>query len=433
MPDVERALLSKILYSGGFAEVLQARITADFFHDDSNYEVWRWMEDHFQKYSVSPKRDALRLEFGNWDAVKVPEPLEYYIDVVRYQHKQQQTIDLLRAATEAAAESPDTALSVMSDGVIEIANDTAVTDDSEVTQSWEARLAIYEDIEDNGQHMTGIATGFPSLDTVTGGLRPEQFIVIIAPQKSFKSSLVLKVAMNAHAQSKSVLFIGFEMSNQEQLARHDAMLGGFSYNKILWGQMSLGEKERMTRRMRQQEVLPPFTFVHDMSATTTLAALTAKVIQYKPDLLVVDGVYMMDSEIDGVEPTDTKSLTKISRGLKRLAQTQKIPVIATTQALDWKWSAKKGITASAAGYTSAFGQDCDLMIGLEPPDEDNLAKMRIVAGRNAKNKLIYVEFDWDKAIFQEVPEGMAPTDALDEGDEAPQGVAGYRSRRSAVA
>jgi replicative DNA helicase len=417
--DVERQLLSKIIYSGKLADVLQARITTAFFHDEAMAIVWEWMEDHYSKYQTSPGRDALHLQFGNWDFVKVPEPLDYYVDALRSAHKRASTNALLREVVEAHGDGDtDRALALMAGGVEGIAADAAVTEDVDITQTWSDRMDYYEELENLSGELVGITTGFPSIDRVTSGFQGEQLIVLVAPAKAGKSTMVMKMAQAAQASFKSVLFFSFEMSNREQTARHDAMLGGFSYNKILWGGMSPGEKDRLRKALRQRESYPPFVLVHDMTSTTTLSSVAAKVAQYQPDLVIVDGVYMMDSEIPGVEAIDTRSLTKISRGLKRLAQRTKIPIIGTTQALDSKWNKKTGLVSSATGYTSAFAQDCDLMLGLEPADDDGIAKLRILDGRNAKKMLTHIKFDWEKGDMSEIEiEGVLDGD--DDGDMPP--------------
>ena len=59
---------------------------------------------------------------------------------------------------------------------------------------------------------------------MTRGFQPEQFVVIIGLPKSLKSSLLLYMCLEAQEQAKAPLFLGFEMSNEEQGDRMSSLL-----------------------------------------------------------------------------------------------------------------------------------------------------------------------------------------------------------------
>lgn len=400
MPSPEHDLISKTIYQGALPAVLEAGISGAHFHDDEHGRVWDWMSGHWEKYAKTPGRETLRAQYPNYILVKVPEPLEYYLDQLLKGHKRFETFDLLATAAEMAQEEDiDGALATIGERIIELEQSTSVSDDENLTKSGEQRLTFYRSIQEKGGALVGISTGFQTFDQVTGGLQAEQFTVLIGPQKAGKSSIMLRMAVAAQDSAKNVLFFGFEMTNREQGARYDGLRAGFNYNKMLHNKMTAADWKKLDKAIRAQEQKTDMIFVHD--ATTTLSGLAAKVHQYKPDIVFVDGVYMMDSEIPGVEAMDTRSLTKISRGLKRLAQSRKIPVVASTQALDWKWNPKQGLTTKAAGYTQAFGQDCDYMFGVEPADDENIAKLRLITGRSAVKRLIMIDFDWANGTIEE--------------------------------
>lgn len=417
--DAEAGLLSKVVWSGELTKALEAGISGKHFHDEEHGAVWDWIAWFYREYGTSPGRDAVRTEYPNYRLVKTPEPLQYYVDRLLEAHKRFETLDLLmEASTLAQDEKIDDAIGVMADGLLTISTETTRSKDDNVVASWEDRLARYEELEAiaNGGLM-GVPTGFPTIDKITGGLQAEQMTVVIGPQKAGKSAVLLKMAMAANDAGHTVLYVSFEMSNEEMGARYDGLRAGFNYNKILNGTMLAADKEKLRAALQRQKENPPLIFVHDPTSTTTMTAVTAKIHQVQPDIVFIDGVYMMDSEIPGVEATDTKSLTKISRATKRLAQAMKIPIVISTQALDWKWSPKQGLTAKAAGYTSAFGQDCDWMFGAEPPDDDGQAKFRLITGRRYSRELIMIDMDWDKGRIEEMVTWGGGDD--EEGDDGP--------------
>ena len=142
----------------------------------------------------------------------------------------------------------------------------------------------------------------------------------------------------------------------------------------------------------------------DISSLTTVSAIAGKVQQHKPDLLVVDGVYLMDDE-QGEPKGSPQALTNITRSLKRLAQRFDIPIVGTTQVLSWKIGNRKSrqITAESIGYTSSFAQDSDLVVGVESdPDIENQAILRVVLARTAPKGEVRINWDWNTMDFSEV-------------------------------
>lgn len=405
MADSERLIISRILYyPEEFVELAAAGVGRNHFHDEEHGAVWDWLSGFYEKYGKVPGREALRMAFPTYRLHKVPEPLDHYIDLLNSEHRRYMTLSMVSEANLRIADGDIEGVRThLSQNLLWLEQDTYITNDEDLNKTWADRLAEYQAIVEQGTELRGMPTGFPTFDLITGGFQPEQFVVLIGPAKAGKSAILLRSAWAANQAGYKVLFIGFEMSNVEQAARFDGMRGGFNYNILLHGRMGRKEKMALEAAGKEYEHLAPMVFIHDMSRATTLTAVAAKIAEHKPDLVMIDGVYMMDSEIEGVDPMDTRSLTRISRGLKRMAQVRKIPIVVSTQALDHKWNRKEGLTSRSAGYTSAFSQDCDFMFGIEAPEEegDTAAKMRLILGRTAPRKVIMVEFDWENGRIEE--------------------------------
>ena len=126
------------------------------------------------------------------------------------------------------------------------------------------------------------------------------------------------------------------------------------------GTLSQKEFQAVQKALRQMEEMRPFVFSTDITSATTVSGVQAKIQEYQPDVVFVDGAYLMQSEVKDVEQGSPQAMTDISRGLKRLAQQQKMPICVTTQAslARSKW----GSSLSSAMYTQAWGQDCDVLL-----------------------------------------------------------------------
>jgi RecA-family ATPase len=132
----------------------------------------------------------------------------------------------------------------------------------------------------------------------------------------------------------------------------------------------------------------------------TVDSLLAKAEQLKPDILFVDGVYLMMDQVTG-ESNSPQALTNITRALKRVAQKLDIPVVISTQTLLWKMKGGK-VSADSIGYSSSFFQDSDVILGLEPVDDDEEVRMlRVVQARNCGPSEGSITWKWDTGCFHD--------------------------------
>jgi replicative DNA helicase len=194
------------------------------------------------------------------------------------------------------------------------------------------------------------------------------------------------------------------MSIEEQEARYDALISKVPYGRILAGDLTTKDMEKIRKALAIRKNMQPFVFSEDTASLTTVSALAGKIQEYQPDLLVVDGVYLMDDE-EGEPKGSPQALTNITRSLKRLAQRFDIPVVSTTQVLSWKLNNKRtrAVTADAIGYTSSFAQDADLILGVERnPDLDDQAIIRVVLARSSPTGEVHIKWDWSTMEFEEV-------------------------------
>ena len=273
-------------------------------------------------------------------------------------------------------------------------------------ESWEGRLAKYEEMRNTPNGLRGIPTGFLGLDRITAGLRPQQLVTFVGEAKKGKSLMTLIMADAAHSHGITPMYVSFEMSIEEQAARYDAIISGVPHTRIIRGDLTAQDMERISKALKLRKNMHPFIMTEDTHSLTTVSALAGKVQQHRPRLLIVDGVYLMDDE-QGEPKGSPQALTNITRSLKRLAQRFDIPIIGTTQVLSWKLGNKKSrqITAEAIGYTSSFAQDSDLVLGVESdPDVDNQAIIRVILSRSSPKGEVRIKWDWENMNFTEVDE-----------------------------
>jgi DnaB-like helicase C terminal domain len=403
-----------VIHDGSITTAVNARITIDFFTDDKYQRVWEYVLDHWAKYGISPDEAVMKLAFPSYQWKDYPQPIDYFIDGLRQRRKKAILVDALQQSS-TFLQTPDdpTAMDQMEqmlrEAVWQVRLETAPTLDLDYTDqaiSTQAETDIDERMLDPG-FLRGISTGFDGIDYVTGGFQPEQFIVMIGLPKSLKSSTLLYMALACHRRGKVPLFIGFEMSDIEQRDRLLSLLSGVSLTKIITGALTVREQREVLRPLRQMQGSRPFIVSTDIDSATTVSGIQAKIMEYIPDVVFIDGAYLMLSEQPKIEQGSARAFTDIARSLKKLAQNLKVPIVVTTAASMTR--ARGGqLNPYSAMYTQAWQQSADVMLGVERVDPEDykgnevLIKMQVLHSRGGPRADTMVMWDWTRGKCSEL-------------------------------
>lgn len=397
-------LLSKVIQERNISFLLENNIHDSWFTDVSDNKLFRFLRDHFTKYQECPSLEVVKSNFPTYDLVPVNDSIHYLVDQIVDDRRKQRVVKTLTSAIESLEKNQDHegAIRSMELGLVKLEEEGLNrSNDLEITTA--AKLAVTEyEHRKNNPGLLGIATGFPTMDEVTSGLQPGQLIVIIAPPKTGKSTLALQMAINAHMEGKVPMFYSFEMSNEEQKSRYYAMRSRVSHRRLMTGSLSPEEEARYYAKVQSiQNMRDKFWFV-DSSSGQTVSGIASKIQSKNPDIVFIDGTYLMIDEQTG-EANTPGALTNITRSLKRLGQKIEKPIVCTTQVLTWKM--KKGsVSADSIGYSSSFHQDADVIFGLQREDDavDDTRLLKVVASRNSGLKDVSLNWSWETGQFREM-------------------------------
>jgi replicative DNA helicase len=400
--DNEERLLSRIIRTRELTPALEAGVDDSWFFVDENRAMWKFIRTHWTRYQEVPTAVTVKDNFPMYRLLAVEDSLEYLVDQLVDYRKRQKTIEVVQDAAEFISEgNHDAAIAAMSKGVSTIYDENAGTStDIDLTKNAMGRFDEYLAIKTRPNGLLGLATGFKTIDEATAGLQPGQLITIIAPPKTGKSVLALQVAVNIHEDGFVPMFQSFEMSNIEQQHRHDAMRAHIAHSRLTRGKLHVDEEKRYKETLEKMAEMHKF-YLTDSTSAMTVTGLAAKIEKLRPNVVFVDGVYLMVDESTG-ESNTPQALTNITRSLKRLAQKYELPVVISTQVLLWKMK-KRQVSADSIGYSSSFFQDSDVILGLQKQDEedDTTRELRIVASRNCGPASVDLLWDWEEGKFQE--------------------------------
>jgi replicative DNA helicase len=398
--DNEHRLISKIIKDRVIIPVLEKNISESWIVDDEVRRVFAFIRKHYTEYKEVPSAATVIDNFPTFKLYNVEDSIDYLIDkTVEFRRMSLTKAGLETAIEQLQKNDHESALTQMSNTVT-LVNDQGIkgTNHIDLTKNSENRWTSYLNVQNH--QFLGIPTGFERIDEATAGLQGGQLITIIAPPKTGKSQIALQVAINTHEAGHIPMFQSFEMNNHEQSQRHDSMRAHISNARLRRGQLKTDEEQRLQQMYLDMQTMKPFNLVDAINGLT-IDALLAKAEQIKPDILFVDGVYLMMDQVTG-ESNTPQALTNITRGLKRVAQRLNIPVVITTQTLLWKMKGGK-VSADSIGYSSSFFQDSDVILGLEPvPEDEEMRLLKIVQSRNAApGSESSITWRWDKGCFHD--------------------------------
>lgn len=176
--------------------------------------------------------------------------------------------------------------------------------------------------------ITGLSTSFPDLDEKTAGLQKGDLIIVAGRPSMGKTALALQIAQEAALNDKAVLIFSLEMNDRALVERTIANVGKISSNAIRTGKLQDSDWHRITNAVGR---LHTTKLLIDKASAPSVAQMRAKGRRTKRkhglDLIVIDYIQLMSG--DGDNRND--EVSKITRGLKLLAQDLDVPVIAISQ------------------------------------------------------------------------------------------------------
>ena len=182
-----------------------------------------------------------------------------------------------------------------------------------------------------GQLLTGLATGFSQLDELTSGFQNGEMIIIAARPSMGKTSILMNMAeYMAAVDKRPVVIFSIEMSKEQLAQRMLASHARFGLKQMRRGMIKGEDWTKLQMAAGDLEQAPIFI---DDSPLLTVLQLRAKARRLKAayDIQCVFLDYLQLMSYTGRASSRHEQITEISRGIKALARELSIPVICAAQ------------------------------------------------------------------------------------------------------
>ena len=265
--------------------------------------------------------------------------------------------------------------------------------------------------------LSGISTGFPSLDEYTSGWQNGDLIIIAARPGMGKTAFVLSMARNmAVDHDVPVAIFNLEMTSDQLIKRLFAIETEIPASKFRSGKLSDMEWKILNNKM--DNIAKSKIFINDSSMLSVFDLRSqARKLKRQKDIgvLIIDYLQLMSAQTNNKTGNREQEISTISRNLKALAKELNIPVIALSQ-LSRKVEERSDRRPQLSDLreSGAIEQDADIVSFIYRPEyykieqwEDetptqNQAEFIIAKHRNGRTGEIRMRFDKEFGRFSEL-------------------------------
>jgi replicative DNA helicase len=285
----------------------------------------------------------------------------------------------------------------------------------------------------NSNGITGVHSGFPTLDKFTMGWQKGNLIILGARPSVGKTAFALNLARNAAVEfNEPVAFFSLEMTGVELTDRLIATESGISADKLK-GKVKMTPNEWVVLEEGIKKLVKAPMYI-DETPGITLAEFTAKAKRLKREkgieIIFVDYLQLMHSgkTMQGGF-SKVQEVTDISNTLKTLAKELDIPIIALAQ-LNRNLMSRAGSNGkpvlSDLKDSGSIEQDADIVMFLHRPGmlgmSEDLSAAEVIIAKNRSGQVgsIEMRYNGDLVRFEDINKPFFYESAMNHEEVSPQ-------------
>ena len=310
--------------------------------------VFQFVGQYLQQYGVLPSNSLINSKF------ELHAPIgdyQYWISEFKRYALARRVLEALQEGYNKISD-PNTALSLLLDK-LSILRSQQTNHIQATDSSASERLERFDYRTENvftNKQMLGLPTGMRIIDDTLMGWNVNTLVGVYARPGVGKTWWLLWQGIQAWLDGKTVLCIAPEMPANMLNLRIDVLLAKalghpIDYGKLLTGDPSIrANYDLVTQVMAQTQRFWTYDSVNDHPCS--LGDLAALIRQHSPDLLLIDGVSLLKSDVKGQLWEQMKDLCY---GVKNLGTVYELPIIMTHQAVNSARGRRTEITQIGRG------------------------------------------------------------------------------------
>lgn len=343
--DAEKEVIALLCNYPSYTKEIQKIITTDVFHFNATKSVYlTCVELYSEKGTFTLSDVILRLKTNNnndWavvmSATTSKNPINAH-ELVMYLASLKGKRDLLNLSKEINNDLMNgTDYFEMVDKINKINNQELIKEDNneilDMKSALMSAVTTIGDVMTNGS-LSGVPTGYPKLDEITGGWLKGNVILFAARPGQGKTIALLEHTRWAAELGQSVLFLSLEMPVISLIYRmiSGQLDDGLPYSKIKTGRLSIEQFSNIQKQaVTNLEKLPITWYDGANRDINYLTNLIQKIVREKNiKMVVIDYIQLMtDSSIKGSNETEIAG--SVADKIQILSKKLNIPFLCAAQ------------------------------------------------------------------------------------------------------
>jgi replicative DNA helicase len=391
--DLEEAVLGAIMLEKSAFDTVVEILKPECFYVDANQRIFRAMLSLQQKnqpidiltvVEELKTKDELEMVGGPYYVTKLTNAVVSSANIDAHSRIILQKFiqrELIRISGEIISESYEDSTDVFDlldeaeSKLFEITNNHLRKNFDSIDSVLVKTVQRIEDMRNRTEDITGVPSGFSSLDKVTYGWQPSDLVILAARPAVGKTAFALNLVRNAAlspSKPTPVAFFSLEMSSAQLVQRILSAESEIWLEKISRGKMEEHEMKQLYAKGIQKLAQAPI-FIDDTAALNVFE-LRAKARRLKNKhnigLIIIDYLQLMSGG-GGKNQNREQEISTISRNLKTLAKELMVPIIALSQlsrAVETRKEGNKMPQLSDLRESGAIEQDADMVMFIYRPE-----------------------------------------------------------------
>src|SRR5215468_7815501 len=392
--DLEEAVLGAIMLEKNAFDTVAEILKPECFYVEGHQRIFRSMQSLAQKSQPIDiltvveelrTREELEMVGGPYyvtrltNAVVSSANIETHARIVLQKFIQRELIRISGEIIGDAYEDSTDVFDLLDDAeskLFEITNNHLRKNFDSIDSVLVKTIQRIEDLRHKQDEITGVPSGFASLDKITYGWQPTDLIILAARPAVGKTAFALNLARNAALNATKptpIAFFSLEMSASQLVQRILSAESEIWLEKIARGKMEEHEMQQLYRNGIQRLQSAPI-FIDDTPALN-IFELRAKCRRLKNKhnvgLIIIDYLQLMSGTSENRNSNREQEISRISRDLKGLAKELQIPIIALSQLsreVEKRKEGNKMPQLSDLRESGAIEQDADMVMFLYRPE-----------------------------------------------------------------
>ncbi|WP_110482748.1 MAG: replicative DNA helicase [Candidatus Karelsulcia muelleri] len=389
--DLEEAVLGALMIDKKVFSNLIEIITPEIFYKNENREIFKVIQKLFNNsqpidlYTVSnqlKKEGKINFIGGDYYLIKLTQKvissahIEYHANIIKQKFLLRRLIEISSYIIKTSYKETTDVVDILNYAESQLFNisQNKLNKKSEKAQNlMDNALSNIKKIQLNNG-LSGIPSGFKSIDNITGGWQKSDLIIIAARPGMGKTSFALSMTRNIVIKYNiPTMIFSLEMSSLQLITRliySETEISSEEFRKSVFSDF---EWKNIFTKIKKLKNSPLFI---DDTPSLSVFDLRAKcrrmVSQYKIGIIIIDYLQLMTGSNSNLnKPINREQeISLISRSLKSIAKELNIPIVAISQlsrAVEIRGGYKRPLLSDLR-ESGAIEQDADIVSFIYRPD-----------------------------------------------------------------